>query len=246
MWRILLQTILKIFPINLATLNNKNFIATIIAVLFHGIGLIGILIFNSPLIIKSTPINLLLSAVLLIWTQQHKSLTFFTFLVLTIITGFAVEVIGVNTSLLFGNYNYGKVLGFKCLQVPLIIGFNWFIIMYCCGISTTTLLSKLMSKITIPAKAPLTTLKAISVITDAAALAVLFDLLIEPVAIKLGFWHWNGDGSIPLYNYICWIIISLILLTGFHFLRFNKQNKFAINLLLIQFMFFLLLRTFLK
>ena len=79
-----------------------------------------------------------------------------------------------------------------------------------------------------------------------AALAVLFDWLIEPVAVKLGYWQWKGDGSIPMYNYICWAVISALLLAVFHFCAFNKQNKFAIHLLLIQALFFLLLRTFLK
>lgn len=238
--------ILKILFINLLIRNNKIFIATAIAILFHLIGLVGILVFNSSVIVNATPLNLLLSAGLLIYTQQEKRRNFYIFLIITIVTGFTAEVIGVNTSLLFGNYNYGNVLGSKWLEVPIIIGLNWFIIMYCCGISTNTLLNKLLTKIEVTTAAPLTFLKAISVITDAATLAVLFDILIEPVAIKLGFWHWNGDGSIPIYNYICWIIISLILITVFHLLKFNKQNKFAINLLMIQFMFFLLLRTFLK
>ena len=238
--------ILKKLLINLSIRNNKIFIATAIAILFHVIGLVGILVFNSSVIINATPLNLLLSAGLLIYTQQEKKKDFYIFLIVTIITGFIVEVIGVNTSLLFGNYNYGNVLGFKWLEVPFIIGLNWFIIIYCCGISTNTLLNNLLTKVAITPAAPLTFLKATSVITDAATLAVLFDILIEPVAIKLGFWHWNGDGSIPIYNYICWIIISLILITVFHLLKFNKQNKFAINLLIIQFMFFLLLRTFLK
>ena len=238
--------ILKKLLINLSIRNNKIFIATAIAILFHVIGLVGILVFNSSVIINATPLNLLLSAGLLIYTQQEKKKDFYIFLIVTIITGFIVEVIGVNTSLLFGNYNYGNVLGFKWLEVPFIIGLNWFIIIYCCGISTNTLLNNLLTKVAITPAAPLTFLKATSVITDAATLAVLFDILIEPVAIKLDFWHWNGDGSIPIYNYICWIIISLILITVFHLLKFNKQNKFAINLLMIQFMFFLLLRTFLK
>jgi putative membrane protein len=89
-------------------------------------------------------------------------------------------------------------------------------------------------------------LKALSVIIDGATLAVFFDWLMEPVAVKLGYWSWNGDGSIPMFNYICWFIVSIVLLTVFHFANFNKQNKFAVNLLLTQLMFFLLLRTFLK
>ena len=42
-----------------------------------------------------------------------------------------------------------------------------------------------------------------------AVLMVLFDLFMEPVAVKLGYWHWAGD-TIPLYNYVCWFVISYI------------------------------------
>jgi putative membrane protein len=83
------------------------------------------------------------------------------------------------------------------------------------------------------------------VIVDGACLAVFFDWLMEPVAVKLGFWIWKGDGAIPFYNYICWLMISLLLLSIFNFAGFRKENKFAVNLLLIQALFFLILRTFL-
>lgn len=223
---------------------SKDQIATAIAMLFHTIGLVGILIFKSDLIIQSTAFNLLLSFALLIWTQKEKNPAFWLFITTVYIIGFIVEVIGVNTGLLFGNYNYGNVLGPKWQQVPLMIGINWVIIIYCCGISVTTLLLKIIQPATDSITQPSTTLKALSVITDGATLAVLFDWLMEPVAVKLNFWQWN-ENSIPVYNYICWFFISLLLLALFRLCKFDKRNKFAVNLLLIQFLFFLILRTFL-
>jgi len=41
-------------------------------------------------------------------------------------------------------------------------------------------------------------------------------------------------------------LISILLLTVFNFFNFRKENKFAVNLLLTQALFFLVLRTFLK
>ncbi len=229
-------------------LNNlsKYQIATFLAILFHLVGLIGILFFDIHFFLQSTPFNLLLSGALLVWAQEEKNKYFYFFVLLTFAVGFTVEVIGVNTGFLFGNYSYGKVLGLQWQKVPLVIGVNWFIVIYCCGISMFNLLNRVIKKVAEKTQAPPQVLKAISLITDGATLAVLFDWLIEPVAVKLGFWQWQGNGNIPLYNYVCWIIISALLLIAFHFLKFNKQNKFAINLLLIQVMFFLLLRTFLK
>ena len=223
---------------------SKDQIATAIALLFHTIGVMGILFVNNDFFVRSTPINLLLSFFLLIWTQKEKNYAFYIFISIVFITGFAAELIGVNTGLLFGNYNYGNALGVKWQQTPLIIGINWIIIIYCCGVSVTTLLAKIIRANIEPVPQPSNTLKALSVITDGATLAVIFDWLMEPVAIKLNFWQWE-DNNIPVYNYACWFFFSLLLLLLFHVCRFNKQNKFAVNLLLIQFLFFLILRTFL-
>lgn len=218
--------------------------ATIIAIIFHLVGLVGILVFKSELIINATPFNLLLSFALLIWTQELKNISFYIFATITFLVGYTVEVIGVNTGLLFGNYQYGSVLGPKVLNVPLLIGVNWFIIIFCAGTSLHLLLSKAIKKVANETKKPSKMLKALSLVTDGATLAVAFDWLMEPVAIKLQFWSWQ-NGDIPLFNYSCWFIISLLLLLLFHSLPFFKKNIFAVHLLLIQAMFFLILRTFL-
>lgn len=224
---------------------NKYQAATAIAVFFHFIGLVGILFFDKDFFIRATPFNLLLSGGLLIWTHSNKNLSFFFFITIVFLIGFWVEVIGVNTGLLFGDYSYGTVLGSKWKEVPLLIGVNWIIVIYCCGICTHTLLMKAINRVATDTGQPPLILKALSVIIDGASLAVAFDWLMEPVAVKLGFWTWLGDGSIPVYNYLCWFVISILLLTIFQFLPFNKDNKFAVNLLLVQAMFFLILRTFL-
>lgn len=224
---------------------SKNTLATGIAVFFHLIGLLGILASsNKSFFIAATPYNLLLSLLLIIWTQKNKNYFFYGFLLLAVSLGIIAEIVGVNTGILFGDYSYGSVLGLKIKQVPVIIGVNWFILIYCCGIGIHTLLMKAIAKIAEQSGKPPLTLKALSVIIDGATIAVFFDWVMEPVAVDLGFWKWD-TGEIPFYNYLCWFIVSLILLTLFHFSKFNKQNKFAINLLLIQFMFFLLLRTLL-
>ncbi len=225
---------------------SKFDIATAIAILFHTIGLVGLLFFDKDFFLAATPFNLLLSFALLLWTQTPKNKAFFIFVLACFVIGVLVEIIGVNTALLFGDYTYGYVLGPRIGNVPLIIGINWVIIIYCCGISIHTLLIKAINRVATDTGKDPAALKALSVIVDGATLAVFFDWLIEPVAVKLGYWQWSGNGSIPIFNYISWFGVSLLLLTIFHFAKFNKQNKFAVNLLLVQLMFFLLLRTFLK
>lgn len=223
----------------------KNGLATLIAIVFHAIGLIGIVFFKNNFFIKTTSINLLLMFFLLLYTQSVRSNSFFLFIAICFVTGIAVELIGTKTGLLFGDYAYGDVLGISFSGVPLIIGINWFIVIYCCGISMSALLNKIMRKQTSAELSYSPKIKVASLIFDGATIAVLFDWLMEPVAVKLGYWKWGGFGEIPLYNYVCWFLISIFLLILFDRLKFKKTNKFAVHLLLIQAMFFLLLRTFL-
>ena len=220
-------------------------VATSLAVLFHTIGILGIFFFDRDFILRTTPINLLLMFVLLVWTHREKNLSFWFFFIFVFLTGTAVEIIGVNTSALFGEYQYGKALGYQLYNVPLMIGINWFLIIYCCGISIHTLLTKAINRLAADTGKTPAALKAISVIIDGATMAVFFDWVMEPIASKLNYWNWGGNGSIPFFNYLCWFLISVFLLALFHYSKFNKQNKLAVNLLLIQLMFFLLLRTFL-
>lgn len=227
---------------------NKYQVATAIAILFHTIGAVGMLFFDRNFFLQATPFNLLLTFGLLVWTQENKNLSYIIFLLACMVIGIGVEIIGVRTGLLFGDYQYGSVLGYRFMDVPLLIGVNWFTVIYCSAISVHTLMNKLLRSVPAEAiqdKGPL--LKALSLIMDGALLAVFFDWLMEPVAVKLGYWEWTGgDGGIPIFNYICWFGVSVVLLSIFHCCRFSRQNKFAVNLLLIQLMFFLILRTFLK
>ena len=181
--------------------------------------------------------------VLILFTQEKINGYFLLFMITCFITGLVVEIIGTQTGSLFGKYVYNDVLGPEWKDVPLIIGINWFIIIYCCGISIQTLILKLPDPVSITGK-PKSAMKAASVIIDGALLAVLFDWIMEPVAVKLGYWTWL-ESTIPTFNYLTWFIVSALLLAVFHFSPFGKQNKFAVNLLLIQVMFFLVLRTFL-
>lgn len=224
---------------------SKYQIATAIAILFHMVGLVGMLFFKESGFAVSTPLHLLLMAGLLFYTQQKIKTAFIIFFMTCFITGMLVEIIGTSSGILFGNYQYGTVLGPGFKNVPYIIGINWFIIIYCSGVAVHTLLSKISNKLSEEMERPMKKVKVLSIIIDGATLAVAFDWLIEPVAVKLGYWQWLDDGQIPIFNYITWFVISMFLLMIFHLLPFLKQNKFAINLLLIQAMFFLLLRTFL-
>ena len=224
---------------------DKVQIATIIAVIFHAVGLIGILCFDNDFIIKTTSLHLTLMLGLIIYTQKSITSSFIRFMTIIAVSGIAIEIIGTNTGYLFGNYIYGKVMGPTILNVPWVIGVNWFMVIYCCGTTMSILMNKLNAKLNNEDDASSSIIKKLALIVDGATLALLLDWLMEPVAIKLGYWKWNTDGTVPYYNYLCWFVFSLIFLLIFQRFHFNKQNKFALHLLLMQAMFFLILRTFL-
>ncbi len=218
-------------------------IATFIAILFHVIGLIGILFFDKSFFAQTTSLNLLLMFLLILFTQNSINKSFLFFIISCFVTGILVEIIGTKTGILFGNYSYGTVLGPTFMNVPYIIGLNWFMIIYCAGISMNILLHKMVDQINTITNNKKPIIKLLSLVIDGATLAVFFDWIMEPIAIKLGYWKWGGDGAVPFFNYVCWFLVSLFLLFIFHQLKFDKRNKFALHLLMIQVMFFLLLRT---
>lgn len=220
-------------------------IALSLALLFHASGLIGILYSSEKdWFIANTPVNLLLMAALIFFTHPEKNKAFFYFFFISFFTGFIAEIIGINTAVLFGNYTYGTLLGFKIAGVPLLIGLNWFVVVYCAAFTTQYIEAWFIHRMN--AEQQLSArIKAASFIVDASLLTTLFDYLIEPVAIKLNYWQWQPAGEVPLYNYICWFFISAFLLIIFRRFNFNRHNQFAVHLLIIQILFFMALRIFL-
>ncbi|MEO0066812.1 MAG: hypothetical protein RI983_2138 [Bacteroidota bacterium] len=223
-------------------LYKKPGIPLFIAILFHFMGVLGILF--TPYrdwFIANTPLTLILMGILLAASQEKIEKGFVLFFLLAFVTGMVTEMIGVNTGILFGIYEYGTVMGPKLLGVPFLIGMNWFVIVFCCGSLMHKLNKVMLAKYDAPI--PVAIIKW-SVIIDGAVLATFFDWLMEPVAVKLGFWSWDG-GVIPMLNYACWFGISAILLGVQQQLKIKAQNHFAIHLLIIQALFFLSLRIFL-
>ena len=58
--------------------------------------------------------------------KPKQMLAFF----LIFLLGFVVEVVGVQTGLIFGSYSYGATLGVKLFDTPLLIGLNWIFVSY--------------------------------------------------------------------------------------------------------------------
>lgn len=193
----------------------NNYIIILLAII-HIVG-IGLFAINHSFI-ENSWFTILLSAALIFVTYKFnfKLLIFFSILFLV---GFIIEFIGVNYGVLFGQYIYGDALGYKLLNVPIVIGLNWFAVI--------TISCSLIFNLEWP-----TTLKVLI----AGAIATLLDFLIEPVAIQYNFWTWQTE-YIPLYNYVCWFIFSTFFAI-LYFILVKEQNKVAFYLFFIWIIFF--------
>ena len=108
--------------------------------LFHICGMIGISYGNKDFFLAFTPVNLLISFVLLIINQNQLETNELKTIGIIFLLGMVCEILGVNYGLIFGDYVYLDNLGFKILGVPILIGFNWIILTLITG-SLSSLLS---------------------------------------------------------------------------------------------------------
>lgn len=167
-----------------------------------------------------TPFNLLASCGILLYFHREWNRNFLIFITLTLLIGYFIEVVGVKTGMIFGEYQYETTLGFKILNVPPVIGLNWLLLVYCVGSSFCRVTKPIYFKV-----------------IYGALLMTMFDFLAEPIAIRLNMWSWQNTLP-PLQNYVGWFITSAFLLTLFHSLKFRKDNPIALWLLILQICFF--------
>ncbi|HMS64949.1 MAG TPA: carotenoid biosynthesis protein, partial [Ignavibacteria bacterium] len=133
------------------------------------------------------------------------------------------EIAGVHTGKIFGEYSYGEVLGYKLYGVPLIIGFNWLFVILG-AFSICNYFSK----------------NNFIVVFFTAVLATVFDYLLEPVAMDLGYWNW-ANIIIPFQNYLAWFIISFLLSLSLIYFRLKISSEIYIHFFTAQLIFFLFL-----
>ena len=196
-------------------------VSIIILIAFYISGIVGILTKNQTIdFLSLTPLNLLVNATLLLLNHQKgTNKQWLVFLIIAVI-GYFIEVIGVTTGVIFGDYIYKTTLGWKLFETPLIIGVNWMLLTY--GVVYT---------IGVKIK------NTIGIALASAFVLVALDILIEPVAIKYDFWIWK-QAIVPFKNYIAWFFISFILCYIVAHYKSVSKNNFAPYLLVMQFIFF--------
>ncbi len=189
--------------------------------IFYFVGILGISMpFSSSLFMHLIPLALLLStAAVLIFHTDYSPRTILVFTII-FLTGFSLEVIGVKTGHIFGNYTYHNGLGLQLLNTPLIIGINWLLLTYIAYSTVDLLKTNKWTKIFFT-----------------ASLLLTYDLILEPVAPLLNMWSWENN-RVPVRNYIAWFVIALFFAALLKYSGINMKNRMAPVILICQLLFF--------
>jgi bisanhydrobacterioruberin hydratase len=207
-------------------LNEKE--VTKFIIIFYLVGAVGFLVPISRALFEwLIPLSILTNLSLLFFFHQPRDKRHLIIFLLIWIVSFLIEAIGTNTGMIFGEYSYGKSLGIGFFNTPILIGANWLVLIY--GALSIVRLFPFLNKFRILAT---------------AFLMLVFDWLMEPVAIKTGMWFWLS-GTIPHLNYIMWFAISAFFAGLLEYFRIKTNKPVAARLFLAQLFFFTLLNLFL-
>lgn len=209
--------------------NLRFLISLLVLLIFHAVGLIGMVFYDQEYFSALTPLNLLLTLAIVFW--NHRPATSWQGVVIlffaSFLMGYLVELLGTQTGFPFGNYIYGKALGISVLNVPLIIGVNWFLMLIGSAFSMRLLTGSVFLRI-----------------VGGAALMTLVDLFIEPLAPVLDFWYWQ-EGSAPVVNYLGWFAVSILMQLMLNLTIRNDNNRIAVWSFVIMLSFFIALNLWL-
>lgn len=206
---------------------------------FFMIGIVGILLpVSRPLFVKLTPFVLIGCLALILFyeftaTRKRGTGYFITFVIIVYLLSLSVEIVGVNTGILFGHYRYGPTLGLQVAHTPIIIGISWLILILGSA-SISTGLSSFMGF------AGTRYIDAVFRIITASFLTVSFDFILERVAPWMEMWSWQTP-RIPGRNYLAWLLISLVFQSYYVLAKIQQRTRVAGNLFVLLFLFFLLL-----
>ena len=189
-------------------------------------GFFGILSDQKDFFLSSSPYVLTVTLFLLVVNNSLEK-KFLLRLFYIFFFGLTVEIIGVNFSFFFGEYKYGDNLGIKIFDVPIVIGFNWVLLIILTGNFADRIFQK----------------SILGKVLFGSTMMILLDLLIEISAPKLDYWEFTIN-PVPFSNYLWWFIFSFL----FHFIyqsNIKKEYIVSTNILIIHFLFFGLLALFL-
>ncbi len=211
--------------INNEFIRNRLWQVSLFFIILYAVGTIGLIIpYCFPLFVRLTFLALIVSTIgLFIFHRAiniKQDIIIFTVIFLL---GFIVEVVGVNTGVIFGSYQYGETLGIKLFHTPLLIGLNWVFLTYTARSISDKLTKNIFLQLII-----------------APTLMLIYDIVMEQLAPLMDMWSWTNS-SVPIKNYIAWWLIGFLFTGILKRFKINTHNPLALVLFLCQFLFFAVL-----
>ena len=201
----------------LENLRHKPQLLIGILILFYTVGILLFLIGETRTLFNTlTPWSLILSFFAVLVFQKEMSGKLGIAFAAVFISTLIIEIIGVNTGVLFGSYVYGNALGTMIFDTPILIGLNWLILIYCSAAIVNHHFKNRITRIVV-----------------GAVLMVGYDVVLEYVAPVMNMWSW--DTPYPgIRNFVMWFIVALSLHIVFQMLDLRIENKPARYLFLFQ------------
>lgn len=195
-----------------------------LVMIVYAVGVAGMTIpATGELFVKLIPLVIITSLAVSMTFHKSWDLKTISIFILIIILSWIVEAAGVATGIIFGSYDYGSSLGIKLIETPLMIGFNWLLLIY----GTASLTQNLRTN------------SAVKILT-ASALMVIYDLVLEIAAPLLGMWQFES-GTAPVRNYVAWFLLSVLFHSIIRLSGIKAFNRIASVIVVVQFIFFAVL-----
>ena len=195
-------------------------------IVLHAMALTGIFSPWRDQFVLLTPFHLCLSLLLVLKRDDGNGNKLYMALLQISFISFLIEIIGVNSDLLYGKFAFGDSFGPKVASTPAIIGIVWSLFTLT-AVQTTTILVK----------------NPYLGATISALLITAMNYIMEPIAPKLGFWHWNeASHEAGMHDYVGAFIQGWVFSYWLISRVKNLNNFVGFAFLLIQAAFFVILR----
>jgi len=126
--------------------------------------------------------------------------------------GFGIEILGLTTGVLFGDYKYTAVLGPGMFGVPYALVSSWMVV--------TAFAVFVLVSLRIPRK---------WWVIVGPVVMVILDLILEPAATgPMGAWIWESTGGyygVPINNFVGWFIASIPIFTFLSLSRYPYSGS---------------------
>ncbi len=124
-------------------------------------------------------------------------------LALTFVVSLLFETVGGATGWIYGPYHYSDMLGPRFLGlVPYLIPVAWFMMVYP---------SHIVAQVLIGGRSSGRWRDLVALAAVAAVVMTAWDLLMDPMMSRIGFWTWEVEGAyfgVPLQNYAGWLVTT--------------------------------------